>query len=396
MKLTATLALAAGLAIPALAPNVAEAADCFILVHGNKGENLYANPAEAVKYWSELNGASTPTNFINVVTAGTAHYGIVRWNSTTSTFIPFWHDEAAGEVARQIEKIQLNKTVNGSGNATAAPGQLVGDGFAHDRQCVVGDKFYVIAHSQGAQVMTYINGNSKSTDPNFNKSHIAFDATRDARDLTPVKDAKGNIVSYKLYSNTKSAPFSSIMTKVTAVITIGGAINGTEGMDDVCNGGLDATLLSLVGKTCVPSLQTYARYNPSSFTGPSMLRPTYNLGGYGDTPISYTTLTGEDDGVVNLASQMNCVGDPTRDLENDLKEWWYGVTVHFTCNGANKRHSNSFNLATINITHNAEVTAAIPTFGSSWTHNMKAASVLNCGDGKNVPETIRACLTQIK
>lgn len=344
--------LAFALTIPAFLPSEAQAADCFILVHGNQSGNAATDPSVALNYWT------SDGNFAEAVTGGTANYGIVSWNSSNSNAIPFWHPDAAGSVANQLVKIEGGQ----------------GDGYSHARQCAAGDKFYVVAHSQGAQVMTYINGNAKASDPNSN-TVIA------AKDLNQVSTAQR---SY--------APFSVAMAPVVSVISVGGAINGTEGMDDVCNGGLDAALLSLVGKTCVPSLQTYTQYNASSFTGPGLYRPMYSLGGYGTTPISLTTLTGEDDGVVNLASQMNCAGSPQRDLENDLKEWSYGMWVSFTCNSANKRHTNNFNLASINITHNKEVTA--PT--GDWTHKMNAAGVLACGDKKNVPATIRACLTLLR
>ncbi len=354
MKLSC-LTIAFGLAASALTPNLAEAADCFILVHGNKADNLYADRAKALAYWT------ADGDFTQAITGGATgagHYAIVGWNSSTSMAIPFWHPDAAGQVASQIVAIEAGQ----------------GDGISHTRQCTAGDNFYVVAHSQGAQVMTYINGNAKATDPNANAVINAIDVSTTA----------GAVRSY--------APFSSAMSKVTAVITVGGAINGTQGMDNVCNGGLDAALLAVMGKTCVKSLQTYSQYNPSSFTGSSMYRPMYSLGGHGTTPISLAVLSGEDDGVVNLASQMNCTGSPSRDLEKDLKEWWFGVAVTFTCNSANKRHANNFNLASVNITHNAEVGAASGTF----SHEMNAAGVLNCGNGKNVPNTIAACLSLTK
>jgi len=355
--------LAIGLAAGALAPSVAEAADCFILVHGYKSADDLSNKTKALQYWT------TNGDFTTAVTSGTANYAIVGWNSRD---FPFWHPNGAGAVASQINAIQ-------TGLGDAAPSASA----PHARQCKATDKFYVVAHSQGAQVLTYINGNAKASDPNLNTVVNTTDVNTLIRAMDP-RNAE--------YALRQSAPFATIMGKVTSVITVGGAINGTEGMDYICNGGLDAAVAAAVGKTCVKSLQTFTQYNPSSYTGPSMYRPVYALGGYGTTPISLTTLTGEDDGVVNLASQMNCTGSPFRDLENDFKEWAYGIAVTFTCNSANKRHSNHFNLASVNITHNAEVTNP----SGTWTHNMSAAGALNCGNGKNVPNTIAACLSLTK
>jgi hypothetical protein len=121
-----------------------------------------------------------------------------------------------------------------------------------------------------------------------------------------------------------------------------------------------------------------------------MFRPTYAIGGHGTTLLS-GTLTGEDDGIVNLASQMNCAGSPKQNLWEDLRVR-SGFSVTFACDNANKRHANHYNLASIEVAHNAAVTAP----GGYWSHAMNGASVLSCGDWWDVPGTIAQCIAQLK
>lgn len=335
------------LAASAFAPR-AHAERCYILVHGNRSTNTSLNPADAVSYWP---------GFADAVTGGTHHYGYVAWNSKNADAIPFWHPQAAGAVASQIVSITNGNT----------------DGIAHPRQCVATDTFYVVAHSQGAQVLTYMNGNAYAGSPNA-------DTVIAAQDLAQISGAQ------RTY-----APFSTALSRVSAIFTIGGAINGTEGMDDVCDGGADAWLVGLFGGSCVPSLQTYTTYNPSSFTGATLYRPMYALGGYA-TGMTSALLTGEDDTIVNLASQMNCAGSSKSNLYKDLTLRSFFGSVTFRCDRYNKRHvSNSFNLASIDIDHDEERQA----LGGSWTHTMTAQDVLSCGNGLDVPGTIAACMSLV-
>jgi len=367
MSTAKTMAAALALAIPSFAPSFAQAADCFILVHGSSGKNLLADTTQRLKYWN----SGVKEDFTAAVIGSASlenHFGVIGWNSFDRDARPFWHPDAAGQVASQIIAI--------------ANGQ--GDGTVHAKpntQCLATDRAYVVAHSQGAQVMAYINGNARDTDPNLDTVYSALDYVKNA-DGTYAKNPDG---SYQFDSSQpSSAPFAAAMGKVSAIITIGGAINGTEGMDKICNGSLPAV------KPCVTSLQTYTQYNPSSLTGIAMYRPTYNLAGYGRDWLTSGALTGDDDGIVNIASQMNCSGSPKRNLLKTLNEVSGADTV-FTCNNANKRHTNNFNLASIDIKHLSQNIAPNRTFA----HQMGAASVLSCGDGKNVPATIQACLSSL-
>jgi hypothetical protein len=342
------IAFALVLTASAFAPGRAHAADCFILVHGNRSTDTSLNPSDVVNYWPD---------FADSVTGGTANYAYVYWNSKNADAIPFWHPDAAGAVASQLIDITDGDT----------------DGISHARQCASTDTFYIVAHSQGAQVLTYMNGNAYSGAPNL-------DTVIDAMDL-------GDIGTADEYY----APFSTALGRVTAIFTVGGAINGTEGMDDVCDGGWDSWFAGLFGATCVPSLQTFTSYNPSSFTGSTLYRPMYAIGGYANG-ITSPMLTGEDDTIVNLASQMNCAGSATRDLEDDLTERNFWNSILFRCNRYYKRHtSNSFNMASIDIDHDEEREG----LGGSWTHTMGAEDVLSCGNGLDVPETIAACMSSV-
>jgi hypothetical protein len=355
-RLLCTLAIVLGSAAPAFASN------CFILVHGNmktdsSDMSSKANRDALWQYWNQTG------SFPDVVTQKTAHYAMVGWDSKNADGYPYWHSRAAGSVAQQILSI-----TNGGGDI------FTGTEYAHPRQCQTGDKFYLIAHSQGAQVVTYMNGNAYAGAPNL-------DTAIDAMDLNQLASAPR-----------VSAPFSTALARIAVIFTLGGAINGTEGMDEVCGNVAAAAIVAVFdGKYCETSLQTYDAYNPSSFTGSTLYRPMYAFGG---TATTYTSalLTGEDDGTVNLASQMNCAGSAKSDMYSDLtlKDCFYNTT--FRCNRYNKRHvSNSFNLASVDIEHTNEALAPSGTF----SHNMAAMDVLPCGDTMNAPNTIAACLSLV-
>jgi hypothetical protein len=238
----------------------------------------------------------------------------------------------------------------------------------------------VIAHSQGAQVMTYINANAYPGARFYNKGIVTADGTT----LTAATLAS---------APTQPLPLDAAMSKITALLTIGGAINGTQGMDIVCSNGVNAALAQqVVGAGCTPSLQTLAQYNPSTNSGTKMLKPTYHLGGTASFAMPLTAssvlLGGEDDGTVNLASQMNCAGSPTRDLESDLREYAFGVAITFTCSNANKRHSNTFNVATFDQNHESERGVKTGTVA----HDSGAADALTCGANLDMSRAIPSCI----
>ena len=356
-------------AAAAFVPENAAAKDCFILVHGHSSNDYSQDPIPADPAGSNAGGynywRTDEGDFIRSVTQnGAANHGVVRWNSSDANHKAYWQSDVLASVLAQILSITAG----------------TGDYYTHAGQCSATDRFVVIAHSQGAQVMTYINANAYAGARFYNKGIVTADgATLSATTLAS--------------ATTVPLPFDVVMSKISALITIGGAINGTQGMDIVCSGGaVGALAQALIGSGCTPSLQTLAQYNPSSNSGTTMLRPTFHLGGTGSFPMPLTAssalLGGEDDGTVNLASQMNCAGSPTRDLESDLREYSFGVFATFTCSNANKRHSNTFNVGTFDQDHQSERGYK----AGNVAHDTGAADALSCGANMDMSRAIPSCM----
>lgn len=351
-------------------PGTAEAKDCFILIHGHTksgdpsqdpiGADVAGTNASGYNYWRTANG-----DFIsNVTQNGAENHGVIRWNASED-HKAYWQADVLASVVAQMLSIT-------AGN---------GDYYTHPGQCSASDRFVVVAHSQGAQVMAYINANAYPGAPFYNKGIVTADgATLTATTL--------------LSATTVPLPFDAAMSKVSSVVTLGGAINGTQGMDIVCSNGPQAPLAKqILGAGCTPSLRTLAQYNPSAYSGTTMLKPTFHFGGTASFAMPLTAssafLGGEDDGTVNLASQMNCAGSPTRDLESDLREYTFGVLVKFTCNNANKRHANTFNVGTFDQDHESERGVKTGTVAQ----DTGAASALNCGIGLDMSRAIPSCVS---
>ncbi len=346
---TKTLNLALILAAATALPSAAQAKDCYVLVHGNMSTNAAENPADVLPYWTKYGDFAG-----RITNKGAANYAIVKWNAKNADAVAYWEPAAAGAVLIQLLTIQ-------SGG---------GDGLSHAYQCTASDRFFVVAHSQGAQIMTFINGNAYATAPYYNtvineREPTSFDDSDLIRDM----------------------PFDQAMAKVTAVFTIGGAINGTQGMDRACAGGAATELLALFGNFCVRSMTTPAIYNPRSNTGDKLLRPMYSLGGYRSYFYTELLLNGEDDGIINLRSQMNCQGSATESIDKYLK------SGSFTCDSSHKRHStNSFNLASIFINHDYERGASTGSFSRATS---ASAGLMSCGGSSDMAGTIRACLSRV-
>ncbi len=95
------------------------------------------------------------SDFLAYLLGPTDNYAVVGYDSTDESGYPYWRDETAGEIARQMVSIK-------QGN---------GDGYTHDQtgtQCSANDDFWVVSHSQGAQQMTFMSGNAASGSPYYN------------------------------------------------------------------------------------------------------------------------------------------------------------------------------------------------------------------------------------
>lgn len=372
-----------------LVSSPAMASDCFVLVHGHGADGTVGDNARS--YWENSSFEDrTPGDLVGELTGDTDNYGFVGWNSTDEAALPYWHHEAAGSIAQQVLSI-----ANGEG-----------DGLSHERQCEAGDRVFVVAHSQGAQVMAYISGNgyagSLLQDTTFGELDTTATSTAVSRRHCDglvfrtcwyeQEDVHG--AAEGLGDDARTAPFTELMSRVASIFSIGGAVNGTEGADRLCAGGWEAWLGDQMGRDCskVPSLQTHRIYNPDAYTGATLETPIFHLGGYrGFDGVAFATsglLNGEDDGYINLASQMNCQGSAKRSIDANLKAGWFAAGPNFTCDEDHKRHFNSVNMASIKEDHDSERNAAL----ASPSRTESSAIPLTCGAGRNMVGTIRVCL----
>lgn len=332
MKTSNVFAAALTWGLLAFAP-MAQGKSCFIMVHGHNAQdastpflNAGANAiptAAAMSYWSTSNFGSISTSFLKDVTNNYAdNYFIVGYRSLN----PYYHPDAAGEVTRQIIRAKSG----------------VGDGMSHANQCASNDVFVVVAHSMGGPVMRYIDGNAVAGSPNYN---TVYGATA------------------------QTANFSGAMAGVASIQTVGGAMRGTEGANRVCNPSLfDAFVNALAGAfgsgfSCDPgtqSLQTGSAWEAASFDYTTHAVWAYNVGGYamfpGASSATSGLLTGDDDGFINMASQMECNKGPIIYLDYDLKEYdsWYIWSTGYICNNSSKIFNKSKNFVNIDEDHDGQ------------------------------------------
>jgi hypothetical protein len=339
--------------------------NCYIMVHGHgaQGDLINGSDQPALDYWSKENFSQyANSNFINQLLGSNDNYGIVGYDSTDESGYPYWRNETSGEIARQMVSIK-------SGN---------GDGFAHpeaNTQCSSNDNFYVVSHSQGSQQMMFMAGNATPNSPYYN---VAFNGS-------------GNAVS---------APYESAFNNVLGIFTLGGAISGTQGSDRVCNGNwLDSLInVAFLGQDCNDSvkwLQTNDSYLARNYIGSNLAAPIYVMGGYKGFPglegATSALLSGEDDGYINLASQMSCAGSPTRNISSNLNQYrtFFGIAYgspRFKCNNSNKGTPRTYNMASIYTDHDAERNGGIS--APSYT---SIENGINCGSGENMAGRIASC-----
>lgn len=344
----------------------AMAANCYIMVHGHGTQGDYKSGSNqpALDYWSSYNFSQyAGSNFITELLGNSSdNYAIVGYDSTDESGYPYWRNETAGEIARQIISIR-------QGN---------GDGFNHpeaNTQCSANDTFWVVSHSQGAQQMMYLAGNAISGSPNYNTAYTA--------------------------SSGVSVDFDAAVNGIAGIFTMGGAITGTEGADRVCNGNWVDYLVNLafLGKDCNPSvqwLQTNDSYAVRNYIGSNLAAPVYVMGGYKSFPgiegAAAAFLAGEDDGYINLASQMSCAGSGKRSIESDLNTYrtFLGISYGsptFRCNNSNKGTPRTYNMASVYTDHDAERNAGINSPDYTSIENG-----ITCGNGRNMAGRIDACL----
>ncbi len=342
----------------------AAADNCYIMVHGHGTQGNVKNGTNqpALDYWRSANFSQYQgSSFFSDLLSGGDNYAIVGYDSTDGSGYPYWRNETAGEIARQIISIK-------QGN---------GDGYIHPEsgtQCSASDDFWVVSHSQGSQQMMFISGNAISGSPYYNTAFTS--------------------------SGSVSVDYSGAMNGVLGIFTLGGAITGTEGADRVCNGNwLDSLInMAFLGKDCNDSvkwLQTNDSYAVRNYIGSNLAAPVYVMGGYKGFPGfeggTSAFLNGEDDGYINLASQMSCSGSGKRNLWSDLNTYktFLGIkygSPTYRCNNSNKGTPRTYNMASVDTDHDAERNAGIGSPGYTSIQNG-----LSCGNGKNMAGRIDAC-----
>lgn len=344
----------------------AMAADnCYIMVHGHgvQGNVKSATNQPALDAWRTAHFSQYEgSDFLDDLLEAGDNYAIVGYDSTDEGGYPYWRDETAGEIARQMISIK-------AGN---------GDGYVHEHpntQCSANDNFWVVSHSQGAQQMMWISGNAVSGSPYYNTSFNNAGAV--------------------------SVNYASAMNGILGVFTLGGAITGTEGADRVCNGNwLDSLInAAFLGRDCNDSvkwLQTNDSYAVRNYIGSNLAAPVYTMGGYKGFPgfegASSGFLEGEDDGYINLASQMSCAGSAKRDVYSDVNTYntFFGVrygSPTFRCNNSNKGTPRTYSMASVYTDHDAQRNAGIANPDSTSIENG-----ITCGSRSNMAGRINDCI----
>lgn len=237
---------------------------CLIFVHGKQTDTgTFTNYANARDYWK--NGSR---DFVQTATKNfsASHY-VVGYNGTR----PYWESQSAGEVATEI-LAATNGTADGGGNRCATT-------FAQ------GGTFWVVAHSMGNTVMDFILGNNDASDPNFNLN----------------------------------GPYDAVSSRISLVVSVGGAHRGSEGADAVCgNGGFFCNFLAGFIQSCDDAtfwLRSDDGVQVRQYAS-APARTVYLTGGYEAIFGASACLSGEDDGVVQYASMFACSGNATASYDN--------------------------------------------------------------------------------
>jgi len=238
---------------------------CFIFVHGKQtNTDTFTSYSAARNYWVSGSRDTVAT----VTRNGQASFYVVGYNGTR----PYYESQSSGEVANEIVNA-TNGGADGGGNRCATT-------YAQ------GGTFWVVAHSMGGPVMDFILGNNDTSDPNYNYS----------------------------------GPFSTAASRISLVVTLSGAHRGSEGADAVCgNGGFFCNFLAFFIQSCDDAtywLRSSDSVQVKTYAN-APARNIYLTGGYEAIFGASACLSGEDDGVVQHASQYACNGSATASYDND-------------------------------------------------------------------------------
>src|SRR5262245_30990598 len=312
-----TLIAAAAVLVSA---SLARAQPCLIFVHGKQtNTNTYTSYASARNYW--VNGSH---DAVRVATKNfAASYYVVGYNGTQ----PWWGSQSAGEVANEI--------------VAATNGVADGGGHAGASTRANGGTFWVIGHSMAGPIMDYILGNNDPSDPNYN--------------------AVG--------------PFDQVAQRVSLVITLGGAHRGSQGADAVCgNNNLFCNFIAFFIQSCDTAtywLRSSDDVQVRTYSN-APARNVYLTGGYEAIFGASVCLSGEDDGIVQHASQYACNGSATTGYDNSN-----------VCNNNAKQESSGFlNLDSAHENHSDERDDS-----DSDTRKQIPGGIWTCGGTPCAPNT---------
>ncbi|RMH21975.1 MAG: hypothetical protein D6696_04520 [Acidobacteria bacterium] len=313
----ASLALAA---LAAFAPS-ALAQPCLIFVHGKQTDTgTFTNWNNARNYW--VKGSN---DFVRTATKNfQASFYVVGYNGTN----PYWGSQAAGEVANEIVNA-TNGGADGGGNRCATT-------------WAQGGSFWVIAHSMGGTVMDFILGNNDPSDPNFNFN----------------------------------GPYDQVASRISLVITTGGAHRGSEGADAVCgDGSFLCNFIASFIQDCDTAtfwLRSDDGVQVKTFSN-APAKNVWMTGGYEAIFGASACLSGEDDGVVQYASQFACGGSATASYNNSN-----------VCGNSFKQESSGFrNLDGAHENHDDERNAS-----DSDDRRQIPDGIWNCGGAPCAPNTL--------
>jgi hypothetical protein len=152
----------------------------------------------------------------------------------------------------------------------------------------------------GGTILDYILGNNDASDPNFNFN----------------------------------GPYDQVAQRLSLVITLGGAHRGSQGADAVCgNGNIFCNFLAQFIQSCDTAtfwLRSADDVQVRTFSN-APAKNVYLTGGYEAIFGPSACLSGEDDGIVQHASQYACNGSATTGYNNSN-----------VCNNSNKQESSGF------------------------------------------------------
>jgi len=299
----------------------AAAQPCLIFVHGKQtNTNTLTNWQAARDYWKSGSRDAIAAATKNFATS----YYVVGYNGTDT----YWGAGAAGEVANEIVNA-TNGGADGGGNRCA-------------RTYANGGTFWVIGHSMAGPIMDFILGNNDASDPNFNFN----------------------------------GPYDTVAQRLSLVVTFGGAHRGSQGADAACgDGNIFCSFLAQFIQSCDTAtywLRSADDVQVRTFSN-APARNIYLTGGYEAIFGASACLSGEDDGIVQHASQYACNGSATASYNNSN-----------VCNNSNKQESSGFrNLDTGHENHDDERNDA-----DRDTRRAIPTGIWNCGASACAPDTV--------